>query len=35
MSYKGKDDQIGMPVIYLTDAEAEGCKNAGFSYIED
>lgn len=34
MSYKGKDDQVAIPVIYLTDKEAEDCKRAGFTYIE-
>jgi hypothetical protein len=33
-SEKGKDDDIGLPRIYLTDIEAEQCKKAGFSYIE-
>jgi len=34
MSYKGKDDQLGMEIIYLTEQEAEACKKAGFSYMD-
>lgn len=33
-SEKGKDDDVGMEVIYLSDSEAEACKKAGFSWIE-
>ena len=33
-SEKGKDDDIGMPVIYLADLEAEIIKRDGFDYIE-
>ena len=32
-SEKGKDDDCGIPKIYLTDEEAEECKKAGFSWI--
>ncbi len=35
MSYKGKDDQVGMPVLYLSEQEAEACKKAGFSWIDE
>lgn len=35
MSYKGKDDQVALPIIYLSDQEAEQCKKAGFTYIEE
>ncbi len=33
-SEKGKDDDIGEAIIYLSDEEAEECKKAGFSWIE-
>lgn len=33
MSYKGKDDQEGMPVLYLSEKEAELFREAGFSEI--
>lgn len=33
-SYKGKDDDVGDPIIYLSEQEAEQCKKAGFTYIE-
>lgn len=33
MSYKGKEDQVGEPVLYLSDDEAEVFKDAGFSEI--
>ena len=33
-SEKGKDDDCGMPVIFLTDEEAEEIKRAGFTWIE-
>ena len=33
-SEKGKDDDCGIEVIYLSKEEAEKLKNAGFSYIE-
>lgn len=29
-SYKGKDDDIGLPVLYLSDEEAKMCIDAGF-----
>lgn len=32
--YKGKDDDIAVPTIYLTDEEAEHLKKAGFTYTE-
>ena len=32
-SEKGKDDDIGDAIIYLSDEEAEQCKKAGFSYV--
>lgn len=31
-SFKGKDDDIGTPVVHLTDQEAEALKKSGFSY---
>ena len=33
-SEKGKDDDCGVPVIFLTDEEAEKVKRAGFAWIE-
>jgi hypothetical protein len=33
-SSKGKDDDIGVPIVYLDDEEAETFKKAGFSWIE-
>ena len=33
-SYKGKDDDVGCPVIFLSDEEAETCKKLGFSWME-
>jgi len=33
-SEKGKDPDIGMPVIFLDEMEADICKKAGFHYIE-
>ena len=33
-SEKGKDDDIGSPVLHLTEIEAENCKKAGFSWVE-
>jgi hypothetical protein len=35
MSYAGKEDQVAMPVMYLSEEEAERCKKAGFTWIED
>jgi len=35
MSYKGKDDQVAIPVLYLSDKEAEQCKEAGFTWIDE
>ncbi len=32
-SEKGKCDDIGMPVIYLTESEAELCRKSGFSEV--
>jgi hypothetical protein len=32
-SFKGKDDDIGMPRIYLTGQEAEMCRENGFIEI--
>ena len=32
-SEKGKDDDCGIPKIFLTEEEAEQCKKAGFSWI--
>ncbi len=32
-SEKGKDDDIGMPKIYLNDKEAEVCRQNGFIEI--
>ena len=32
-SEKGKDDDIGDAIIYLSDEEAEQCKKAGFSFV--
>ncbi len=34
-SYKGKDDDEGMPILYLGDAEAEACKTAGMTYRDE
>lgn len=31
-SEKGKDDDVGIPIIYLTEQEAEQCKKAGFTW---
>ena len=33
-SEKGKDDDVGMPKIYLTEEEAERAKKNGFSWTE-
>ncbi len=33
-SEKGKDDDLGIPTVYLTDYEAETCRKAGFTKIE-
>ena len=33
-SEKGKADDCGSPVIFLTDEEAEEIKRAGFTWIE-
>ena len=33
MSYAGKDDQEGMPVLYLSEKEAETFRKAGFSEL--
>lgn len=33
-SYKGKDDDIGSPVVFLTQEEAESLQKSGFSYME-
>lgn len=33
-SEKGKDDDVGSPVIYLSEREVEECKKAGFSWTE-
>ena len=33
-SEEGKDDDIGIPVVYLDDKEAEVFKKAGFSWME-
>ena len=33
-SYKGKDDDIGIAEIYLTDEQAEQLKKEGFSFTE-
>ena len=33
-SEKGKEDDIAVETIWLTDEEAEECKKAGFTYIE-
>lgn len=33
-SEKGKDDDVGMPRIYLSDQEAEECRKAGFIHIQ-
>lgn len=33
-SEKGKDDDVGMPKIFLTEEEADMCKKAGFSWTE-
>lgn len=32
-SYKGKDDDVAVPTIYLSEQEAEQCKQAGFTYL--
>lgn len=32
-SFKGKDDDVGMPRIYLTEEEAQTCRENGFSEI--
>lgn len=32
-SYKGKDDDIGLPVLHLTDEEAEQCRKEGFEEV--
>jgi len=32
-SYKGKDDDLGMHVILLTEEQAEICRKAGFTEI--
>lgn len=34
MSYKGKDDQEGSVVMYLSDEQAKEFRQAGFSEIE-
>ena len=33
-SHKGKDDDIGLPKIYLTAEEAEICRNNGFILVD-
>lgn len=33
-SYKGKDDDIGVEEIYVSDEKAEQLKKAGFTYTE-
>jgi len=33
-SEKGKDDDVGSPIVYLDRGEAEIFKTAGFSYLE-
>lgn len=33
-SYKGKDDDIGIPEIYLNEKDAEACKKAGFTWLQ-
>lgn len=33
-SYKGKDDDIGMPIVHLTNQEAESLKASGFTWTE-
>ena len=33
-SEKGKDDDVGIEVIYLSETEAEVCKKAGFTWLE-
>ena len=35
MSYKGKADQVAIPTIYLSEKEAEQCKEAGFECINE
>lgn len=32
-SYKGKDDDVGMPIIYLLEEEAKICRENGFEEI--
>ena len=32
-SYKGKDADIGLPVVHLTEEQAQVCKNAGFAVV--
>ena len=34
-SEKGKNDDMAVATIYLSDDEAKMCKDAGFSYIEE
>jgi len=34
-SEKGKDDDIGLPVLYLSDAEASVLKESGFAYRDE
>lgn len=33
-SYKGKDDDVGIPIMYLSENEAEVLKKSGFSYMD-
>ncbi len=33
-SFKGKDDDITSPIIYLTNEEADALKKSGFTYTE-
>lgn len=33
-SEKGKDDDVGIPELYLSDEEAELLKAAGFTFVE-
>jgi hypothetical protein len=33
-SYKGKDEDIGSPIVFLTDQEAQALKSSGYLYTE-
>lgn len=34
-SEKGKDDDVGIAEIYLSEEEAKKCKEVGFSWLEE